>query len=88
MPQIEEIRAQLNKPVTRSMSIEREVVVDEANRTVQLAFASDTPCETWFGDLVLTMTKKAVRTDRLDAGLALLLDHDRTKQIGKRYFRT
>jgi HK97 family phage major capsid protein len=83
MPEtIEQIRAKLDKPQLRTVTIGRDTVIDEANRTVTLAFASDNPCETWFGDLVLSMGKKNVRTDRLDAGLALLLDHDRTKQIG------
>lgn len=79
---LDEIRSKLTEPQMRSMSIGRDLVVDEANRTVNLAFASDKPCETWFGDLILSMGKKNVRTDRLDAGLAVLMDHDRCEQVG------
>jgi phage head maturation protease len=79
---VDQILRKLDKPVVRTMTLARDLPWDDATRTANLAFASDTPCETWFGDLILSMGKKNVRTDRLDAGLALLLDHDRTKQIG------
>lgn len=67
---------------TRAFEIEREITVDEENRTVNLAFASDKPVEHWFGYLRLSMDKKAIRTERLKNGAPLLLDHDRRCQIG------
>lgn len=82
MPSIEEIRSKLNKPLVRAMPMKPDVMADPETRTVQLAFASDQPVETWFGDLALSMGKNNVRTDRLDAGLAVLMDHDRTMQVG------
>ena len=80
---VEEIIASLrDKPVTRSFTIERDAPVDADARTVELAFASDQPIEHWFGMLSLSMDGKAMRTDRLDNGAAVLMDHDRRDVVG------
>lgn len=80
--QIEAIRERLaREPIHRSVSIVREGV-DETARTIRLAFASDVPVDHWMGPLILTTKKKAVRTERMDLGLALLEDHDRCEHIG------
>ncbi len=69
--------------------LERQIVLTRADlnvnaeaRTVEIAFASDQPIEHWFGKLILDHTASCVRLDRLQQGGPLLLDHDRTKQIG------
>lgn len=81
------IRKALDETHKRSFVIERaESETDD--RTVELAFASDTPCEhfsytLWdFIDVKLSITPEAMRTDRLTAGAALLADHDPRDQIG------
>lgn len=80
---IEEITAELrDRPIERSFVIERDAAVDEETRTVSLAFASDKPIDHWFGQLALTMTTKAMRSDRLKNGAALLMDHNSRDQIG------
>lgn len=72
----------------RSFTIERADAVESADRTVELAFASDIPCphfsyRLWdFIDVKLSMDPGAMRPDRLRSGAALLADHDPTDQIG------
>lgn len=80
---IDEIIAGLReKPIERSFVIERDAAVDEESRTVNLAFATDTPIEHWFGTLALSMTSKAMRSERLKGGMALLMDHNSRDQVG------
>jgi hypothetical protein len=82
------IRKAQNETHKRSFVIERAMGVGPDNRTVELAFASDMPCEhfsmtAWdFIDIKLSMDKSAMRTDRLENGAALLCDHDPCDQIG------
>jgi hypothetical protein len=40
------------------------------------------PVEHFFGNLILSMDKKAMRSERLRSGAPLLLEHDRHDQIG------
>jgi len=56
--------------------------IDESKRTVELAFSSDTPIDTWYGQQILVHDADAVRMDRLNDGGALLLNHSRDDQIG------
>ncbi|WP_411956886.1 phage major capsid protein [Paracoccus homiensis] len=56
--------------------------IDAEARTVELAFASETPVMRWFGEEVLSLEGGAMRTDRLEGGLALLVDHDWRDQVG------
>lgn len=56
--------------------------IDEAARTVELAFSSETPVSRWFGDEVLDHSPGAVDLSRLQNGGANLMDHDWTDQVG------
>lgn len=56
--------------------------IDAAARTVQLAFSSEAEVERWFGFEILSHDPDAVVTTRLSDGAALLLEHDRDRQIG------
>lgn len=81
------IRKAQDETHKRSFVIER-AESESDDRTVELAFASDVPCEhfsyrLWdFIDVKLSMDKKAMRTERLTSGAALLADHDPRDQIG------
>lgn len=57
-------------------------VMDEQARTVELAFSSETEVERWFGMEVLSHEPGAMRTERLENGAALLLNHDWDDQVG------
>jgi HK97 family phage major capsid protein len=70
------------KIVYRELSIEKRESIKEEDRTVELSFASEEPGEQYFGTEILQCTKEAVVMDRLRSGAALLLNHDREKQIG------
>ncbi len=82
------IRKATSESHKRSFTIERAAADAVDNRTVELAFASDTPCEhfsyrLWdYVDVALSMQPSAMRTQRLTSGAALLADHDPTDQIG------
>lgn len=65
----------------RSAVIER-AAVDQDSRTVQLAFASETPCERWFGFEILDCKSSSIRLDRLTSGGPLLVGHDSDDQVG------
>lgn len=67
--------------LTRVSSITREAL-DVEKRTVELSFSSENPVERWWGKEILDHGKGAMRMDRVKNGAALLLDHDRTQQIG------
>jgi HK97 family phage major capsid protein len=56
--------------------------VDEEQRTIELAFSSETPVERHFGNEVLDHSPESVDLIRLNDGAPLLLEHDRTQQIG------
>lgn len=74
--------------MVRSLYIERAEPAEDDSRTVELAFASDTPIEHWSWELwdsfelALSMEKKAMRTERLAMGAPLLMDHDHRDQVG------
>jgi HK97 family phage major capsid protein len=69
------------EPIIRTFAVDREAV-DEENRTIQVAFASDKPIDHWFGQLTLTMSKKSMRADRLKTGAPLLMDHNTRDLVG------
>ena len=72
------------KPGTRAertFAVER-AAVDEAARTVELAFSSEEPYERWWGVEILDHAKKAIRLDRLKTGGPLLCDHDSRDIVG------
>lgn len=69
------------KTLFREFSFTRESVNVE-NRTVELAFSSETPYERWFGLEILDHSPGSIRLDRLRDGGPLLLNHDTDQQIG------
>ena len=71
----------LRAPAARAFELQREAI-DTATRTVQLAFASESRVERWFGVEILSLAGGAMRAERLRNGGALLLDHDTCEQIG------
>lgn len=56
--------------------------ISQEDRSVELAFSSEVPVSRWFGDEVLSHEGGAMRLDRLEAGAALLVNHDWDDQIG------
>lgn len=70
------------KPLFRDFEI-RQDSIDEAARTVELSFSSETLVERWFGFEVLDHKKKSVRTERFKKGTAnLLMDHNPQDVVG------
>lgn len=67
--------------VERSLQFER-AAVNEESRTVELAFASETPYERWWGVEILDLGQQSVRLGRLTSGGPLLMDHDSRDHIG------
>lgn len=62
-----------NPPVLHRNAQVRKV---DNDRTVELSFSSETPCERWFGLEVLGHDAGEVDTSRLDSGAAVLVNHD------------
>jgi len=56
--------------------------IDDAARTVDIAWASETPYERWYGIEVLDCTPSSVRLGRLADGAPLLFNHDTCCLIG------
>jgi HK97 family phage major capsid protein len=71
-----------SEPLERSMLISGERKVDEDKRTVEVAFSSEIEVERWFGIEILDHAPESVRLGRLNDGGAVLMDHNRTDQIG------
>ena len=65
----------------RTGTIYRDVVDEEA-RTIELSFSSNAPVERMFSNEVLEHTEDAVDLNRLNTGAPLLLEHDRSQQVG------
>lgn len=57
-------------------------VIDESARTVELAFSSEAPVDRWWGTEILDHSPKSVDLSRFKRGGALLMDHNRTDQVG------
>lgn len=69
--------------LTRELSFEiRADRIDDERRTVELTFSSEEPYERWWGTEVLDHSAGSIRLDRLNAGGALLMDHNTRDQIG------
>lgn len=66
---------------TRSLTT-KAAVIDEATRTVELAFSSEEPYGRVFGIEILDHGTESIRLGRLMDGAPLLLNHDSDKQIG------
>jgi len=56
--------------------------IDEAARTVEVAFSSEEPVPRWFGDEILDHSAGAMLDTRLQNGAAVLWNHDTDIQIG------
>ncbi|MEX1115436.1 MAG: phage major capsid protein [Akkermansiaceae bacterium] len=56
--------------------------VNATERTIEIAFSSEAPVERYFGTEILDHSPKSVRLGRLNNGGAVLLEHDRNRQIG------
>ena len=67
--------------VTRALMFDR-AAINEESRTVELAFASETPYERWWGVEILDLAQPSVRLGCLTAGGPLLMDHDSRDHIG------
>lgn len=79
MATIQEI---LEKPLQNSLVLERELKVDEKERTVELSFSSEEPIMHWFGYLILDHSPASARLERINTGGALLYAHNRNQKIG------
>lgn len=69
----------------REGTLQREMevlTVDEAARTVELAFSSEIEVQRWFGIEILDHDAASVDLARLQNGGAVLMDHDWEDQIG------
>lgn len=77
-----EIKSVQAETFERAFSIARENPVNEEERTVEVAFSSEEPYQRWFGYEILDHAPDAVRLGRLEAGGAVLVDHDLKDQVG------
>lgn len=66
----------------RSVQVENDQAVDTDNRTIELSFSSESPVERSFGNEVLDHSPGSVDLSRINSGAPLLLEHDRSQQIG------
>ena len=66
----------------RSFSIDQERKIDEKTRTVEIAFSSEVGVERHYGIEVLDHSPESVRLGRLQDGGAVLMDHNRSDQVG------
>ena len=66
----------------RQLSID-STRADDKKRIVDASISSTKPYERYFGYEVLSHDQSAINFERANDGLALLLDHDSTKQIGR-----
>lgn len=67
--------------LSRAAELNRDAVKDE-DRTVELSFSAETPVERWFGFEILDHSPQSVRLDRMRGGAPLLVNHDRSDQVG------
>jgi HK97 family phage major capsid protein/HK97 family phage prohead protease len=72
------------KPGTRAERsfLVTRAAIDEAARTVELAFSSEEPYDRYWGREILDHSKKSVRLGRLKGSGPLLCDHDATDIVG------
>jgi HK97 family phage major capsid protein len=69
--------------LTRELAFEvRAETIDEEARTVELSFSSEEPYQRWWGTEVLDHKASSIRLGRLNAGGALLMDHNTRDQVG------
>lgn len=73
---------QINKRGGVYRKAEITSVIDEQNRTVEVAFSSEAEVERWFGIEVLSHELGAMRTERLENGAPVLWMHNWEDQRG------
>lgn len=67
--------------VERAVTFDR-AAIDEAARTVEIAFSSEEPYDRYWGREILDHAQNSIRLGRLTAGGPLLMDHDSRDHIG------
>lgn len=67
--------------VERALSFERAAINEDA-RTVEIAFASETPVERYWGFEVLDCAQQSIRLGRMTTGANLLCDHNARDVVG------
>lgn len=79
----------MKKTLTRELNLQKiNNAIDVENRTIEIAFASETPVKRDFGEglgvlnEILKCTPDAVDLSRLLNGAPLLIEHDFTRQVG------
>lgn len=79
----------MKKTLTRELNLQKiNNAIDVENRTIEIAFASETPVKRDFGEglgvlnEILKCTPDAVDLSRLHNGAPLLIEHDFTRQVG------
>lgn len=77
--QLAQIKAESQR---RDMAVGEIRAIDKENRTVDLAFSSESQVERWFGMEVLDHTEGAMRSERLTNGGAVLVNHDWDEHVG------
>jgi HK97 family phage prohead protease len=65
-----------------TLTAEARSAIDAEARTVEVAFASETPVPRFWGNEILDMNSRSIRMDRMKSGGAVLMDHDWTDQVG------
>lgn len=70
-----------NQTLTRQVTVKREAI-NEAERTVDLAFSSEHPVERSFGNEILDHSPASIRLDRMQDGAAVLVGHNPDDHVG------
>ena len=70
-----------NEIFQRSVMLERQDINQES-RTIDVAFSSEITVERWFGIEILDHSPESIRMGLLNSGGAVLMDHNRTDQVG------
>ncbi|MES2995894.1 MAG: phage major capsid protein [Verrucomicrobiota bacterium] len=71
----------VGEELRREFELDRAAVNEQA-RTVELSFSSEAEVERWFGMEIIDHTPQSVRLGRMRNGAALLVNHDRSDQVG------
>ena len=78
----EQLRKLTSEVLRRDVPVGELRALDAEKRTVELAFSSEAEVERWFGIEVLDHSEGAMRTERLEGGAAVLVNHDWGDQVG------
>lgn len=77
----QEVKKMKARALTRAFTIDPSAI-NEEDRTIELAFSSETPVDRWFGAEILDHQPRSVRLDRLRDGGPVLVDHERRDHVG------